>query len=71
MKATIDRIEGKMAVLIPLDDETARINFPVSLLPPDCREGDILMVEIERDIPGTKKAKERVSDRIERLRNRK
>lgn len=71
MKATIDRIEGKTAVLISLDDETARINLPVSLLPPGCREGDILIVEIERDISGTRNAKERVSGRIERLKNRK
>ncbi|HJX56849.1 MAG TPA: DUF3006 domain-containing protein [Methanoregula sp.] len=71
MKATIDRIEGTMAVLISLDDEAARINLPVSLLPPDCREGDILMIEIERDTSGTRKAKDRISGRIERLKNRK
>jgi len=71
MKATIDRIEGATAVLISLDDEAARINLPVSLLPLGCREGDILMIEIERDTPETKKAKERVSGRIERLKNRK
>ena len=71
MKATIDRIEGAAAVLISLDDEAARINLPVSLLPPSCREGDILTIEIERDISGTRKAKDRVSGRIERLKNRK
>jgi len=71
MKATIDRIEGTTAVLISLADEAVRINLPVSLLPPGCREGDILIVEIERDTSGTKKAKERVSGRIERLKNRK
>ena len=71
MKAIIDRIEGNTAVLISLDDEAARINLPVSLLPPGYREGDILMIEIERDTSGTRKAKERVSGRIERLNNRK
>jgi len=71
MKAIIDRIEGTTAVLISLDDEAARINLPVSLLPPGYREGDILMIEIERDTSGTRKAKERVSGRIERLKNRK
>jgi len=71
MKATIDRIEGTTAVLISLADEAVRINLPVSLLPPGCREGDILIVEIERDTSGTKNAKERVSGRIERLKNRK
>ena len=71
MKATIDRIEGKTAVLISLDDEAVRFNLPVSLLPPGCREGDILTIGIERDTTGTKEAKERVSGRIERLKNRK
>ena len=69
MKATIDRIEGTTAVLISLDDEAARINLPVSLLPLGCREGDILTIMFERDTAGTKKAKERLSGRIERLKN--
>jgi hypothetical protein len=71
MKATIDRVEGSMAVLILKEDAAVRINIPVSLLPPGCREGDILTIGIERDTTGTKEAKERLSGRIERLRNRK
>ena len=71
MKATIDRVEGTMAVLILQDDEAVRFNLPVSYLPPGCREGDILTIGIERDTTGTKEAKERLSGRIERLKNRK
>ena len=71
MKATIDRVEGTMAVLILRDDEAVRLNIPVSFLPPGCREGDILTIGIERDTTGTKEAKERLSGRIERLKNRK
>ena len=71
MKATIDRIEGTTAVLILLDDEAVRINLPVFILPPGCREGDILMIRIERDATGTKEVKERVSGRIQRLKNQK
>ena len=37
MKATIDRIEGRMAVLILQDDEAVRFNLPVSFLPQGCR----------------------------------
>jgi hypothetical protein len=70
MKATIDRIEGTIAVLIPQDDEAMRFNLPVSLLPSDCREGDILTIVIERDPAGTAEAKKRLSGRIERLENR-
>jgi hypothetical protein len=71
MKATIDRIEGTMAVLILQDDEAVRFNLPVFLLPPGCREGDILTIGIGRDMAGTKEAKERLSGHIERLKNRK
>ena len=70
MKATIDRIEGTIAVLIPQDDEAMRFNLPVSLLPSDSREGDILTIGIERDLEGTKEAKKRLSGRIERLKKR-
>ena len=71
MKATIDRIEGNIAVLILEEDEAVRINLPLSFLPEGCREGDILTIGIKRDTPGTKEAKERLSQRIERLKNKK
>ena len=70
MKATIDRIEGALAVLISEEDESVRVTMPVSLLPPGCREGDILTIGIERDNQATKEVKERVSDRIEKLKQR-
>ena len=69
MKVTIDRIEGTVAVLISREDESVRVNIPVSLLPPGCREGDILTILIERDRAATKAAQERVSGLIEKLKN--
>jgi hypothetical protein len=71
MKATLDRIEGTVAVLIPREDESIRVNIPVSLLPPGCREGDILTIRIERDRASTEAAQERVSGLIEKLKKRK
>ena len=71
MKVTIDRIEGTIAVLISREDESVRVNIPVSLLPPGSREGDILTIRIEPDIPATEAAHERVSDLIEKLKKRK
>jgi hypothetical protein len=71
MKATLDRIEGTVAVLIPREDESVRVNIPVSLLPPGCREGDILTIRIERDRAATEVAQERVSGLIEKLKKRK
>jgi len=71
MKATIDRIEGTVAVLISREDESVRVNVPVSLLPPGCREGDILTIRIEQDRAATEAAYERVSGLIEKLKKRK
>jgi len=71
MKVSIDRIEGTVAVLISRADESVRVNVPLSLLPPSCREGDILTIRIERDIQVTEAAQERVSGLIEKLKKRK
>ena len=70
MKATIDRIEGTVAVLVLQEDEAVQINLPLSLLPTGCREGDILKIGIKRDMTETKEAQERVSRRIDRLKNK-
>ena len=71
MKVTIDRIEGTVAVLILCEDESVRVNVPVSLLPPGCREGDVLTIRIERDRAATEAARERVAGLIEKLKKRK
>jgi hypothetical protein len=70
MRATIDRIEGTLAVLIAKDDESVRFTLPLSLLPAGCREGDIVIIGIERDIEATTTVKERVSGKIENLKHR-
>ena len=67
MKVTIDRIEGTVAVLISREDESVQVDIPVSLLPPGCREGDILTIRIEWDRAATEAAQERVSGLIEKL----
>lgn len=69
MKATIDRIEGKMAVLIA-GEENVRFNIPIALLPQGCREGDILNFSIQRDLEATEKAREQVSSVMERLKKK-
>ena len=71
MKVTLDRIEGTVAVLISREDESVRVNVPVSLLPPGCQEGDILTIRIERDLQETGAAQERVSGLIDKLKKRK
>jgi len=71
MKAIIDRIEGTLAVLISCEDESVRFSIPSSFLPPGSREGDILIIGIERDGKATEVAKQRVSGLIEKLKKRK
>ena len=71
MKMTIDRVEGTVAILISCQDESVRVNVPVSLLPPGCHEGDILTIRIERDLAATNAARERMSGLIEKLKKRK
>jgi hypothetical protein len=70
MRATIDRIESPVAVLIAQEDESVRFTLPLSLLPAGCREGDIIVIGIDRDFEATTAARERVSDRIEKLKHR-
>jgi hypothetical protein len=70
VKATIDRIEGSMAVLISCEDESVHLTLPVSLLPDGSREGDIVTLTVGRDDVATLAAKERVSSLVERLRKK-
>jgi hypothetical protein len=70
MKATIDRIEGKMAVLLMGEDGKTRVNVPLILLPEGCREGDILDITIVRDEKATRETKEQVSSLIEKLKKK-
>ena len=67
MKAVIDRFEGELAVLLLGDKGEFRLNFPLSLLPAGCKEGDILNISIERDLAATEQTKERVTDLMEKL----
>lgn len=71
MKASIDRIEGTTAVLIPMDDESLQLSVPLKLLPIGCREGEILTIAIERDFKATGVAKERVKSLMEKLKSKK
>ncbi len=67
MKATVDRIDEGIAVLISRDDDTLQFRIPAALLPPGCREGDILSVTFERDDAATREAKTRVAGLIQNL----
>jgi hypothetical protein len=69
MKATIDRIEEGIAVLISAEEVPARMTVPASLLPAGAKEGDAVTIGIDRDEGATLAAKDRVSSLIEKLKN--
>ncbi len=71
MKATIDRIEDGWAVLLLREDESVQFELPESMLPCGSSEGDILDIEISKDVEATKEAAERVSGLIEKLKKKK
>ena len=70
MKAVIDRVEGELAVLLLGDKGEFRLNFPLSFLPAGCKEGDILNISIERDPEATEHTKERVSNLMDKLKQK-
>jgi hypothetical protein len=70
MKATIDRIEEGIAVLISAEEVPARMTVPASLLPAGAKEGDAVTIGIDSDNGATAAAKDRVSSLIEKLKKK-
>ena len=70
MKATIDRIESKLAVLLIGDDGSIKLNVPLILLPEGAKEGDILDININKDEKENEEAKKRVTSLIEDLKSK-
>ena len=70
MKATIDRIDEGIAVLICVKEDPVRMTVPVSLLPPGAKEGDSVTLSIEPDDVATLASKDRVISLIEKLKKR-
>ena len=67
MNVSIDHIDEGIAVLIMPGKPGERIQVPASLLPPGCREGDILTLTLTSNPAATEAAKERVSGLIKKL----
>lgn len=66
LRAVVDRIEGRMAVLL-LGEESYRVVVPLNLLPREAVEGAVLTISIEVDRAATEDSKRRVQDLIDRL----
>lgn len=69
MKATVDRFEGDIVVLLVRPEEKHQILMPRQYLP-SMKEGDIVDITVNRDENATDEAKERVSSLIEKLRKK-
>ncbi|MEZ5334349.1 MAG: DUF3006 domain-containing protein [Methanolobus sp.] len=70
-KVSLDRVEGNIAVLLVRDEESIKIDIPMSLLPAGSKEGDILAINIVKDERESEDAKERVSSLLDKLKNKK
>ncbi|MEI6841735.1 MAG: DUF3006 domain-containing protein [Methanomicrobiales archaeon] len=67
--ATIDRIEGELAVLLLRGDKKVKFNFPLVFLA-GFNKGDVANITITKDAAGTDEAKERVMSLIEKLKKK-
>lgn len=63
MRVIIDRFEGDYAVVELEDRSTA--NLPRSLVPPGAKEGDVLVIEIDRN--ATEERRKRIQRLMEEL----
>lgn len=70
MKAVIDRVEGKLAVLLMGVDGSTKVDMPLILLPEGCGEGDVLDVSIKTNAKATLTAKNRSKGLIEKLKKK-
>jgi len=63
MRVIIDRFEGDYAV-VELEDRST-VNLPRSLVPPGAKEGDVLLIEIDRS--ATEERRKRIQRLMEEL----
>lgn len=69
IRATVDRFEGDLVVLL-VGEEGTPVNVPRSDLPGDVRQGDVLRLEVVVDRESTEGVRESIQEKIERLKRR-
>lgn len=72
----VDRLEGGMAVLLPVESATSRpegtvvaLRWPKEFLPPDAVEGVVLKVSVAIDDDATAAARARIANLLNGLRS--
>ena len=68
IKLTIDRFEGKYAILESQDRNPITFNFPHHLLPKEVKEGTVLNINISIDQEETKRRKDKIQNLLNKLR---
>lgn len=69
MKAVVDRFEGDFAILL-FGDSEIKVNIPKGLLPDGAKEGSWLKVNFELDQEGEFKQREKISNLLGKLKNK-
>jgi hypothetical protein len=69
MKASVDRIEGDIAVLVLYDDKGFVVRLPVFLIP-GVREGDLVDLLVTIDMAGTAASKGKSREMVAKLGNK-
>jgi len=67
IKLTIDRFEGKYAILESQEKNPLIFDFPRHLLPKEAKEGTVLNINISIDQEETKRRKDKIQNLLNKL----
>ena len=67
IKLTIDRFEGKYAILESQDKNPMFFNFPRHLLPKEAKEGSVLRFNTDIDEKETTRRRNKIVEKLNRL----
>lgn len=69
MRAFVDQIESGIATLLLGEEEKVKISLPVSLLPPETKEGAVLKITITFDQNATNDGRKFVQGLLDSLKD--
>lgn len=70
IQASLDRIEGDIAVIYLGEEEETKVDIPVRYLPPGIKAGSLLKITIEEDTQGKQELKSKISNLQQELLNK-
>jgi len=69
MKLVVDRIENNFAICL-LGEKEIKLDIPLEYLPSGTKEGSWINVTFDLDISGEQKQREKISNLLEKLKNK-